>query len=248
MKHARSGKKLGRDAAHRRALYSNLAGSLIEHGRIQTTEAKAKAVKPFAEKMITLGKRGDLAARRQALAQLRSQFVVAPPLRRGRAALRGASRRLHAHHQARPAPGRRRRDGVPGARGLRASGSRVRRRLTHRTCGSKASSSPASRATIMPRSRISSSAHSVCRRPRRTASAASRSRTARCSLSCRGTGCPRPSDTNLGFLVDDVAAATVELAALGIEPDGPLLTGGGYRYRHFAASDGRRFELLDRQG
>ncbi len=76
MKHARSGKKLGRDAAHRRALYSNLAGSLIEHGRIQTTEAKAKAVKPFAEKMITLGKRGDLAARRQALAHLRSQFVV----------------------------------------------------------------------------------------------------------------------------------------------------------------------------
>ena len=76
MKHARSGKKLGRDSAHRKALYSNLAGALIEHGRIQTTEAKAKAVKPFAEKLITLGKRGDLAARRQALAHLRSQFVV----------------------------------------------------------------------------------------------------------------------------------------------------------------------------
>ena len=76
MRHARTGKKLGRDAAHRRALYSNLAGALITHGRIQTTEAKAKAVKPFAEKMITLGKRGDLAARRQALAHLRSQQVV----------------------------------------------------------------------------------------------------------------------------------------------------------------------------
>ncbi|MBA3427538.1 MAG: 50S ribosomal protein L17 [Actinobacteria bacterium] len=76
MKHARAGKKLGRDSAHRKALYSNLAGALIEHGRIQTTEAKAKAVKPFAEKLITLGKRGDLAARRQALAQLRSQDVV----------------------------------------------------------------------------------------------------------------------------------------------------------------------------
>ena len=76
MKHARAGKKLGRDSAHRKALYSNLAGALIEHGRIQTTEAKAKAVKPFAEKMITLGRRGDLAARRQALAQLRSQYVV----------------------------------------------------------------------------------------------------------------------------------------------------------------------------
>jgi large subunit ribosomal protein L17 len=76
MRHHRAGKKLGRDSAHRKALYANLAGSLIEHGRIKTTEAKAKAVKPFAEQMITLGKRGDLAARRQALARLRSQDVV----------------------------------------------------------------------------------------------------------------------------------------------------------------------------
>src|SRR5205814_3412056 len=67
---AKAGKKLGRDSAHRKALYSNLTGALIEHGRIETTEAKAKAVKPFAEKMITLGKRGDLHARRQALAAL----------------------------------------------------------------------------------------------------------------------------------------------------------------------------------
>jgi large subunit ribosomal protein L17 len=76
VRHQRKGKKLGRDSAHRRALYANLAGSLIEHGRIKTTEAKAKAVKPIAEKMITLGRRGDLAARRQALAYLRSQEVV----------------------------------------------------------------------------------------------------------------------------------------------------------------------------
>jgi large subunit ribosomal protein L17 len=76
MRHQRAGKKLGRAPAHRKALYSNLAGALIEHGRIQTTEAKAKAVKPFAEKMITLGKRGDLHARRQALSELRSQDVV----------------------------------------------------------------------------------------------------------------------------------------------------------------------------
>lgn len=76
MRHQRSGKKLGRDSAHRRALYSNLAGALIEHGRIKTTEAKAKAVKPVAEQMITLGRRGDLAARRQALAFLRSRDVV----------------------------------------------------------------------------------------------------------------------------------------------------------------------------
>jgi len=76
MRHQRSGKKLGRDSAHRKALYSNLAGALIDHGRIQTTQAKAKAVKPLAEKMITLGKRGDLHARRQALAFLRSNDVV----------------------------------------------------------------------------------------------------------------------------------------------------------------------------
>jgi len=76
MRHQRAGKKLGRDAAHRKALYSNLAGALIEHGRIKTTEAKAKAVKPIAEKMITLGRRGDLAARRQAVAYLRSKDVV----------------------------------------------------------------------------------------------------------------------------------------------------------------------------
>jgi large subunit ribosomal protein L17 len=76
MRHARSGKKLGRDSSHRKALYANLAGSLIEHGRIKTTEAKAKAVKPLAEQMITLGRRGDLAARRQASSVLRSKDVV----------------------------------------------------------------------------------------------------------------------------------------------------------------------------
>ena len=76
MRHRSAGKKLGRDSSHRKALYANLAGALIEHGRIRTTEAKAKAVKPVAEQMITLGRRGDLAARRQALAFLRSQDVV----------------------------------------------------------------------------------------------------------------------------------------------------------------------------
>jgi large subunit ribosomal protein L17 len=76
LRHHHSGKKLGRDSAHRKALYSNLAGALIEHGRIKTTEAKAKAVKPIAEQMITLGRRGDIHARRQATAYLRSQDVV----------------------------------------------------------------------------------------------------------------------------------------------------------------------------
>ena len=76
MRHARAGKKLGRDSAHRKALYSNLAGALIEHGRIKTTVTKAKAVKPHVEQMITLGRRGDLHARRQATAFLRSRDVV----------------------------------------------------------------------------------------------------------------------------------------------------------------------------
>jgi large subunit ribosomal protein L17 len=76
MRHGMHGRKLGRDSAHRKAMYANLACSLFEHGRIKTTEAKAKAVKPYAEKLITLGRRGDLHARRQALAELRSQEIV----------------------------------------------------------------------------------------------------------------------------------------------------------------------------
>jgi len=76
MRHHRKGKKLGRDSAHRKALYSNLAGAVIEHGRIKTTVAKAKEVRPVAEEMITLGRRGDVPARRQALKFLRSQDVV----------------------------------------------------------------------------------------------------------------------------------------------------------------------------
>ncbi len=76
MRHARAGKKLGRDSAQRKALYSGLAGALIEHGRIKTTVTKAKAVRPLAEQMITLGRRGDLHARRRATAFLRSRDVV----------------------------------------------------------------------------------------------------------------------------------------------------------------------------
>ncbi len=76
MKHRRSGRKLGRDASHRKALYANLTSALIEHGRIKTTAAKAKEVRPVAEQMITLGRRGGVPARRQALKYLRSQDVV----------------------------------------------------------------------------------------------------------------------------------------------------------------------------
>ena len=76
MRHRKAGRKLGRDSAHRKALYANLAAALIEHGRIKTTEAKAKEVRPIVEEMISLGKRGDLAAHRQAVAFLRSKSVA----------------------------------------------------------------------------------------------------------------------------------------------------------------------------
>jgi large subunit ribosomal protein L17 len=76
VRHRKAGRKLGRDAAQRRALYSNLASALIEHGRIKTTEAKAKEVRPIVEEMITLGKRGDVAAHRQAVAFLRSKEIA----------------------------------------------------------------------------------------------------------------------------------------------------------------------------
>jgi large subunit ribosomal protein L17 len=76
VRHQRTGKKLGRDSSHRRALYANLTAELIEHERIKTTVTKAKAVKPIAEQMITLGRRGDMHARRQAVAFLGSKDIV----------------------------------------------------------------------------------------------------------------------------------------------------------------------------
>jgi large subunit ribosomal protein L17 len=70
MRHQRKRGKLSRESDHRRALLMNLSKEVIEHERIQTTEAKAKAVKPVLEKLITLAKRGDLHSRRLALAAL----------------------------------------------------------------------------------------------------------------------------------------------------------------------------------
>jgi len=76
MRHAKKTIKLGRKAEHRNLLLANQVCSLIEHNRIKTTLAKAKAVRPYAEKMITLAKRGDLHARRVALAFLRQGEAV----------------------------------------------------------------------------------------------------------------------------------------------------------------------------
>jgi large subunit ribosomal protein L17 len=77
MRHAKKKGKLSRDAAHRRSLLRTMSKQLIEHERIQTTQPKAKALKPEFEKLITLAKRGDLHARRQALSQLnQDKFAV----------------------------------------------------------------------------------------------------------------------------------------------------------------------------
>src|SRR5918999_6484947 len=77
MRHQKQRHKLSRDSAHRRALLRNLCREVIEHERIRTSQAKAKAVKPRVEKLITLGKRGDLHARRQALSELgQDKFIV----------------------------------------------------------------------------------------------------------------------------------------------------------------------------
>ena len=77
MRHQKQRNKLSRDSAHRRALLRNLCREMIEHERIKTSQAKAKAVKPKLEKLITLAKRGDLHARRQALSELgQDKFIV----------------------------------------------------------------------------------------------------------------------------------------------------------------------------
>jgi large subunit ribosomal protein L17 len=77
MRHGRKKGKLSRDAAHRRSLVRTMSKQLIEHERIRTTQPKAKALKPEFEKLITLAKRGDLHARRQALSQLnQDKFIV----------------------------------------------------------------------------------------------------------------------------------------------------------------------------
>ncbi len=76
MRHARGYRRLNRTHEHRKALFANMAGSLIEHEQIKTTLPKAKELRPIIEKLITLAKRGDLHARRQAAAQLKEDRHV----------------------------------------------------------------------------------------------------------------------------------------------------------------------------
>lgn len=77
MRHRKAGRRLGRVTSHRTAMLRNMVTSLLEHERIVTTVPKAKEARRVADQMITLGKRGDLHARRQALAYIRSKSVVA---------------------------------------------------------------------------------------------------------------------------------------------------------------------------
>jgi len=76
MRHGRSGRRLNRTVSHRKALFSNMAASLIEHEQITTTLPKAKELRPIVEKLVTLGKRGDLHARRQAIAAIGSDTLA----------------------------------------------------------------------------------------------------------------------------------------------------------------------------
>ncbi len=76
MRHGNTNRKLNRTSAHRKAMFANMSASLIKHEQIITTLPKAKELRPIVEKLITLGKRGDLHARRQAIAQMRDETQV----------------------------------------------------------------------------------------------------------------------------------------------------------------------------
>ncbi|MFO7568929.1 MAG: 50S ribosomal protein L17 [Smithellaceae bacterium] len=76
MYHGKAGKKLGRTSSHREAMFRNMVTSIIKHESIRTTDTKAKELRKLAEKMVTLGKRGDLHARRQALSVVRDKQMV----------------------------------------------------------------------------------------------------------------------------------------------------------------------------
>lgn len=77
MRHKKSGRKLNRTSSHRLAMFANMSASLIRHEQIVTTLPKAKELRPFAERLVTLAKRGDLHARRQAISKVRDKDAVA---------------------------------------------------------------------------------------------------------------------------------------------------------------------------
>lgn len=76
MRHRKSGRKLNRTSSHRKAMFANMAAALLKHEQIITTLPKAKELRPIVEKLITLGKRGDLHARRQAISRIQDKAMV----------------------------------------------------------------------------------------------------------------------------------------------------------------------------
>ena len=105
------GPRLGGSPAHERLILANLAQSLFEHGKITTTETKAKRLRPYAEKLITTAKQGTLHARREVLKTIRDKDVVHKLFAEIGAVVRDPRRRLHPDHQDRAAQGRQRADG-----------------------------------------------------------------------------------------------------------------------------------------
>ena len=129
MRHGFKGRRFARSVSHRKAMFANLAVSLIEHEQIVTTLPKAKDLRPIVEKLVTLGKRGDLHARRQVIAQIGNEGVVKRLFDTHRAALRHPQRRLSAHHEGGLPPRRQRghgRDRVRRPRHLRQGRRRPR--------------------------------------------------------------------------------------------------------------------------
>ena len=93
------GPRLGGSSSHQKALLANLATSLFEHGRIKTTETKARALRPYAEKLITHAKKGTLHNRREVLKKIRDKDVVHTLFAEIGPFYRRPQRRLHPHHQ-----------------------------------------------------------------------------------------------------------------------------------------------------
>jgi ribosomal protein L17 len=153
MRHGSAHRKLGRTSAHRTAMFANMAASLIKHEQIVTTLPKAKELRPIVEKLVTLAKRGNLHARRQAISQIRDVEQVGKLF-----ATLGPDGRLHPRAEGGLPPRRQRPDGGGGVRrprplrkgqGFRSQPRRLRRRLTPaRRDGSKRA--PAYRAGAFP--------------------------------------------------------------------------------------------------
>ena len=119
MRHLKSGSKLGRNPWHRRATLRNLVTNLLEHGRITTTLTRAKATRPVAEKMITLGKRDTLQSRRQAAAYIMTPAVTKKLFSEIAPKFADRAWRLYAHYPRGHPRGRWRKGGHPGTRQLR---------------------------------------------------------------------------------------------------------------------------------